>query len=222
ISCYAIELEGFGELSGGREGHISSMKKYHEALRTLKLAAAAENPGKPVFILGESMGGLIATYHVLYHDADFKGLISIAPAYKDVLKISALNRLRIFLESLVNGSAREQMPFTNSELTSDPEILAKLDADKREHKKASASLLRGNLMEQAGVILGIGRLKVPLLLLLAGRDRLVDTPFAIKLFHKVKGDKKYILYPDSLHALTIEKNREEVFSDIVKWLEKRV
>ncbi len=222
IGGYAIELEGFGELAGEKKGHIDSMKKYHLAINTLKELVLSENPGKPIFILGESMGGLIATTQVLSYDSDYRGLISIAPAYKDVLKISLLRRVKIFIASLVDKTKGITMPFVNEELTSDPDILAKLKADPKEHKIASASLLKDNLMESLNIVANMGKMKIPVLMLLAGRDMLVDTPFAIKLFKKIKSDKKYILYPDSLHALTIERNREEVFKDIMRWINLKI
>jgi alpha-beta hydrolase superfamily lysophospholipase len=222
ISGYAIELQGFGELSGGKIGHVDSMRKYHESLSKLKKLVNAENPGKPVFILGESMGGLIATTQALVYDHDFIGLVAIAPAYRDVLKISGPDRLKIFLQSIFNSAHAVKMPFVSEELTSDPGILAKIKADPKEHRMASASLLKDNLLEQLGIMLNIHNIKVPVLMLLAGKDMLVDTAFAIELFKKIKTDKKYIVYPDSLHALTIEKNREEVFGDIVKWINSHI
>jgi acylglycerol lipase len=222
IGGYALELEGFGELSGEKKGHVDSMKKYHLAITTLKELIVSLNPGKPVFILGESMGGLIATTQVLSYDSGYKGLVAIVPAYKDALKISLAGRIRIFLLSIFNRSRGINMPFTSEELTSDPDILAKIKADPREHRMASAGLLRENLTEQVNVMLNMGKIKIPVLMLVAGRDLLVDTSFSAKLLEKVKGDKKYILYKDSLHALTIEKNREQVFKDIIEWIKGHI
>jgi alpha-beta hydrolase superfamily lysophospholipase len=222
ISGYAIELQGFGELSGGKPGHVESMKKYHDGITLLKELIKAENPGKPVFILGESMGGLIATTQVLNYDPDYRGLVAIVPAYKDVLKISPLDRLKIFFTSIVNNEKGINMPFTSEELTSDPEILAKIKADPREHRVASANLLRENLLEQLNIMFNIGKMKTPVLMLLSGRDMLVDTNFSLSLFKKIKADKEYKLYKDSLHALTIENNREEVFKDIIVWINKKL
>lgn len=222
ISCYGIELQGFGETAGEHKGHVDSLDVYHKALITMKKFVLSENPGRPVFILGESMGGMLATYQVIGYDSDFAGLVSIAPAYKDVLKISLMQRLKIFIASLTDKSQGINMPFVNEELTSDPVMLEKLKGDNREHKVASAGLLVQNLLEQAKIIQGMGKIKIPVLMLLAGRDYLIDTPFAIELFKKLQCDKKYIAYPDSLHALTIEKNREEVFGDIVKWMNSHI
>ena len=222
ISGYGIELQGFGELSVGKIGHVDTMKIYHESLLMLKKLMNSENPGKPVFILGESMGGLIATTQVLSYDHDFSGFVAIVPAYKDALKISGPDRAKIFLQSIFNPSHPVKMPFVSEELTRDPDILAKIKADPREHRMASAGLLKDNLLEQAGVMLNISKIRVPVLMLLAGKDMLVDTSFAAELFKKIKTDKKYIVYPDSLHALTIEKNREEVFGDIIKWINTKI
>lgn len=218
ISCYGIALQGFGDIAGEDKGHIDSMKIYHESLLELKKFVSAEKPGKPVFILGESMGGVIATVQALHYDPDFAGLIPISPAYRDVLKISPLQRVGIFLSYIVKGKTPVKMPFVSEELTRDTEVLARLKSDPREHRMASASLLFGNLVEMIDIMMNIGKIKVPVLMLLSGKDYLADTPYSIGLFKRIRTEKKYIVYPDSLHALTIEQNREEVFGDIVKWV----
>jgi alpha-beta hydrolase superfamily lysophospholipase len=222
ISCYAIELPGFGELSGEAKGHIDSMKKYHLGINSLKELAVSENPGKPAFIIGESMGGVIITTHVMDYDPGFAGVIPVSPAYKDVMKISPLQRVGIFLRYLVNKKSPFKMPFKSEELTRDAEVLEKLRSDPREHRLATSGLLFGILVEMINIMMNIGKIKTPVLMLLSGKDYLADTNYSISLFKRIKADKKYILYPDSLHALTIEINREEIFSDIVNWIKQRI
>jgi alpha-beta hydrolase superfamily lysophospholipase len=218
ISCYSVALHGFGELSGTKQGHVDSIRVYHMTLAAMKEMIKKENPGVPVFMLGESMGGLIATVHAIGYDRDFAGLIVTVPAYKDLLKISLLEKAAVFMESVFAPDTAHRMPFTSEELTRDLGVLEKLKADPREHRFASAALLKDLFFEQIECALNMGKLSVPFLMLLAGRDTVVDAQYCVGMFKKVKSEKKHIIYPESLHALTIERNREEVFEDIVRWI----
>jgi alpha-beta hydrolase superfamily lysophospholipase len=59
--------------------------------------------------------------------------------------------------------------------------------------------------------------------LLSGADTFVCSRASRKIFEGIKfKDKQIIEYPDMRHALTMELGREEVFGDMLKWLEKRI
>ncbi len=220
IAVYAIALRGFGEISGDKPGHVDSMDIYSKDIAVLKGIIKAENKGVPVFIAGESMGALIAHMTVLDFDSGYKGLIEIAPVYKDVMKMSLAKRANVAITGMFNPSKAIHMPFTAEELTRDNAVVKKIKADKREHRLASAGLLVQILLRELKVSLTEGRIHIPVLFLLAGKDMLGDTKYNLMLFDKIKAKKELHLYHDSYHALSIEKNRNEVFSDLYKWVKK--
>jgi alpha-beta hydrolase superfamily lysophospholipase len=221
ISTYAIELRGYGELQGNNPGHVKSMNLYSEDIGVLKQIVKEENHNKPIFILGESMGAVVAHTTVVDFDRDYSGLIEIAPVYKDIMKISMGKRALIALTSLYNPAKGILMPFTTEELTRDKAIINKLNKDKRESKMASAGLLLGMMLREMKISLNEGKLHIPVLFMLAGHDMLGDTKYNMNLFKKIIADKELHFYKDSYHALTIEKNRNEVFKDIVGWINKK-
>ena len=59
ISSYALELKGFGETSD-LKGHIDSFDIYLNDIKSLQRIVAKENPEKKIFLLGESLGGLLS------------------------------------------------------------------------------------------------------------------------------------------------------------------
>jgi len=221
MSVYAIALRGFGELSQV-PGHVGSLKLYYEDIAKLKEIIKKDNPDVPIFILGESMGAVISHTIAVDYDSDYKGIIEVVPVYNDVMKISIMQRAAIAFVALFNPSKPVAMPFKSEELTRDQAVLKRLKSDKREHRFASGGLLVGILLMQVNAMRKTGKMKVPVLFLLAGRDYLNDTHFAVKLFNKLKGDKEMYLYKDSFHALTIEKNRKEVFGDMLGWMTKKI
>jgi len=85
ISSYAIELRGFGPTKGPR-GHVASFDQYFEDISCLKNIISKENPDKKIFIIGESLGGLISFLAVAKAKKLFNGLILLSPAFKTKYK----------------------------------------------------------------------------------------------------------------------------------------
>jgi alpha-beta hydrolase superfamily lysophospholipase len=221
IATYAIELRGFGDLRQ-EPGYVKNMDLYISDIAVLKGIIKTENPGAPIFIMGESMGAVIAHMNVQEFDADFKGLIEVSPVYQDVMDISAGKRAAIALTALFNPKKPVDMPFTAEMITRDPAVRKKLNKDAREIRVASAGLLLNILFYQMKIGANLQKLRIPSIFLLAGSDRLGDVKFTMKMFARMKNDKEMHVYNDSFHALTIEKNRKEVFNDLSVWLKKKL
>ncbi len=220
ISTYSIALRGYGDIICKNPAYVSSLKVYCEDIKKLKEIITKENPDIPVFIMGESMGALIAHLTILSFDSAYSGLIEVAPVYKDVMKISLLKRIQIAFYAFFKPKKVIKMPFTTEELTRDKNIIKKLKKDKRESRVASANLLLQILLNQIKIVLKIKKIKIPTFFLLAEKDMLGSTEYNIKLFKKLKCEKQIKIYKNSYHALTIEKNRKEVFKDIYFFVKK--
>ncbi len=220
ISTYSIALRGYGDIICKNPAYVPSLKVYCEDIKKLKEIIIKENPGKPIFILGESMGALIAHLTVLFFDSDYAGLIEVAPVYKDVMNMSLLKRIQIAFYAFFKPKKIIEMPFTTEKLTRDKNIIKKLNKDKKESRVASANLLLQILLNQIKIALFIKKIEIPTLFLLAEKDMLGSTEYNIKLFNKLKCEKQMKIYKNSYHALTIEKNRKEVFKDIYLFLKK--
>jgi alpha-beta hydrolase superfamily lysophospholipase len=221
IAVYAVELRGFGDLRQ-EPGYVKSMGLYIKDIAVLKNIIKTENPGAPIFIMGESMGAVIAHMNVQEFDGDYKGLIEVSPVYQDVMDISPAKRAAIAFTAIFNPKKPVDMPFTAEMISRDPAIVKKLNSDKREIRVASAGLLLNILIYQLKIGAGLSKLKIPSLFLLAGSDKLGDVKFTQKLFGKMKNDREMELYKDSFHALTIDKNRKEVFTRLLEWIKKKI
>jgi len=223
FASYAIELKGFGETEA-LAGHISSFNIYFKDISSLRDIIKKEHPGKKIFIVGESLGGLIAFLLAADKPEFFDGLICISPAFKSKLKFPIPEYLLVFFSAIVNPTRQFNMPFDSAMVTQDEACQKKMDTDPREHRFATASLLVNTAfaMSRAGMVKN--RISVPLLFLLADdNDALVDAIVSKKIFAGLKvEDKKLIQYPGMRHALSIEKDREKIFEEILKWLQKKV
>jgi len=222
FSSYALELKGFGE-SATLQGHIDSFDTYYRDIRLLHDIIKNECAGKKIYLVGESMGGLIAFLASSKEPSSFDGLICISPAFKNRLKFSLFDYIKIFLSLIYNPKKQFRMPFDAEMCTRNAECQKKMKDDPNEHRLATSRLLLNLFLAQVEGKCISCDINAPLLFLLAGDDRLVVPATAKNVFRALKTeDKTLIDYPGMRHALSVELGREKVFGGILSWLEKRM
>lgn len=223
FASYAVELRGFGRTPERPRGHVDSFAVWYRDILALRETALRDLPGRKVFLLGESMGGLIAYDLAGAHPQAFAGLVLIAPAFKNGMKFPLSAYLRLALFGLFAPKMTVEVPYTSDMVTRDAEYLRTMDASPDEIRVASLRLLGSFLPIQARAGLVARRLAVPVLFLIPGDDRLVDERAGRRLFAKIPlTDKTLVEYPDMLHALSIDLGRDKVFADIAAWAAPRV
>jgi len=218
ISSYALELRGFGE-TRDLKGHVDSFDVYFDDIRRLHDIAKENNPGKKLFLIGQSLGGLIC-FLMGASDADlFNGVVCITPALSNRLKFGFINYIKLFLSLFYNPTKRFSLPFTTEMCTRDVDYQKVLDSDSREIRFATAKLLQNTMFSQVKAAMVRKKVKCPILFLLAGKDQLVDSTYNRKIFELLEEkDKKVIEYADMHHALNVDLGRENVFEDIWQWI----
>jgi lysophospholipase len=223
FASYAIELEGFGDTKA-IAGHVDSFNVYFRDISRLRDIIKKERPDKKIFIIGESLGGLIAFLLAADNPGLFDGLVCISPSFKSRLAFPTPEFLRILISALFNPTKQFDVPFDSAAITQDEACKKAIDADPLEHRFATASLLFNSVfaMWRAGVVKN--QIAVPVLFLLADdNDALVDTVASKRIFAALEvEDKKLIQYPGMRHALSIEKDRERVFEEMLRWLEEKI
>jgi len=222
ISSYAIELKGFGETKD-LKGHIDSFEIYFQDLLVIRNIINKEHGGAKVFLLGESLGGLLAFLLAIRKPNLFHGLICLSPAFKGSLKSSFMDYVKVFVSLFFNPRKQFPVPFNAQMCTRDTEYQAVMDHDEREHRLASAKLLIELFLAQIRASSLKHKLSIPTLFMTSGKDLLVDAKASLGIFKKLAvKDKTIIDYPDMYHALPIELGREKVFTDILEWAQERL
>jgi len=219
IASYAIELKGFGQTPDRPRGHIDSFNIWRQNILALLAAIKRQNPGLKVFILGESLGGLVS---FLIADK-FAGQVLISPAFANAMKFPLTAYLTLLNNILFNPRKTIPVPFTAEMCTRDAAYQKVMNDNPDELRVASVKLLINTLFAQLGAKRWGNQLKTPTLFLLAGHDLLVDANASRAAFRGLAApDKTKIEYPEMYHALSIEQGREKVFADILAWLDKRI
>lgn len=222
ISAYGLELKGFGQTQGMR-GHSDSFDIYYQDIRFLYGIIKQENPDKKIFLLGESMGALICFLYAALEPQCYSGLICLAPVFASKLQFNFWTYLRIFFALVFNPRKQFPVPITPQMCTRDKEYQEIIDTDPLDKHIASARLYWNILKAQLQVRFLIKRVDIPLLMLTAGCDTVVDSSATQKIFKSLKTqDKEMLEYQDMYHALSIDTGKEKVFEDIIRWVKKRL
>jgi len=202
FSVYALDHQGHGQ-SSGPKGHINSFTDYHADLKQLIILANNENSGLKNYLLGHSMGGLIATGYVL-RNSDFDGVIISAPAYgvpgkaaNMQLKIGALIGRLLPNVSLSNKIDAKFVCSTDS-------VVEAYISDPLVHDQISLGWGKALLDEQKFVQTHLSEIKIPVLMLVPQADKLTDHSLTEKWFESIQADKEIHCYPNSYHEVLNE------------------
>ena len=220
---YGIELRGFGRTPERPRGHVDSLRIWESDVLKLRETIIGKHPGKKIFLLGESVGGLVAFNLACRYPAAFDGQVLLSPDFKNGLKFPISSYLTLSALLLFRPRKTLTVPFTSAMCTRDASYQAVMDANPDELRIASLRCLTSILSEQRAARKLARSLRMPSLFLLAGQDFLVDERAGRRLFARLAlPDKRLIEYPDMLHALSIDMGRENVIDDILAWTGPRV
>jgi len=227
FSVYSLDLQGHGKSQRDR-AYVEKFQHYiDEVLQYIEITSNQLPHSKktlPRFLIGHSMGGLIATRIGLEKPDLFKGYVLIAPAYSSRLASTLL----IFIaENLSNWIPKYPVPYLGigaSALSRDPNIVLERDGNALNYT-GGIRLGFGNEITKAmdDTQKRVSQVKYPFLLL-HGKDDPITSPNGSILFHKnaPSEDKTFKLYEGLLHEILLEPEKETIVKDIIEWIEKRL
>ncbi len=224
VSVWTVDLRGHGR-SEGLQGDLRAIGDYIADVESARAHAEAHSgPGAPPFFLfGHSMGGLVCLCHVLEHPGCFAGLTLtspfLAPAQRlppgAVVIVRALARLAPRL--------RLWARIERDDVTRDEQKRKEHAADPLVFTGVRAAWAAATDRAQREIFARSHEVDLPLLLLLAGDDRVVDSGRAKALFDRLgSADKSLKEYPGLYHELLNEPERDQVLDDLVDWFEQRL
>lgn len=221
VSTYAIELAGFGRTEGPR-GHVDTFDRYHHDLEILLARVMADHSRRPVFLLGESMGGIIAVDFVTRRPALLSGLILVAPSFQDRLNVPLGRKAEALMHVVARHRKWYDVPWNPNDFTRDPDLIAFLDSDPMEVRKVTAQFYFAYTPVAGRARKAAPFLNLPVLMLLPGEDRMIDSDYSKGFFERIRsGDKKLVEYPGHFHALLLDTGREAVTADVAAWILER-
>lgn len=219
FAVYAFDHYGHGK-SDGHAGFVERFSVYLDGVAAMLEKTQKEHPQQPLFLLGHSMGGLIAATFLLDHQAAFKAAVLSGPAIKSdqappALVIALIRLLSVIVPTLpliqldASGVSRDQDVV--NEYMNDPLV---------HHGKLSARLLAEMSAAMNDILRRADEIKVPIMLLHGEADQLTSPSGSAELFEAIGStDKTLKTYPGLYHEIFNEPEQDEVLSDMSRWLE---
>ena len=209
----AFDLEGYGG-SGGRRAWLSDWDVWLDDIEDRLAGLREEAPGRPVVLLGHSMGGLVC---LTYAESDRPGpdlLVLSSPWLADTLPgwrrtVARCGGRLLPTLSVANG-------FDGSTLSRDPEVGVAYLADPLAHHSTTLGLGRQVVLAQERANAHLDRLRVPTFVTHGSADPLVPVASSEVLAGLPRVDRK--VYPDLRHETLNEPEGPKVAADMAAWI----
>ncbi|MCC6126526.1 MAG: lysophospholipase [Pirellulales bacterium] len=221
IAVHAIDLRGFGR-SEGERGLVLGFDEFLDDVELLLAQTAAAHPGKPLFLLGHSMGGEIATWLTIERQPRIDGLILSAPALLvggNVFPI--LRHLAAFFSRVLPRLRLRRMG--TRFMSRDPQVIEDFKNDPLVYHGKFAVRTGAEILRTVKLIRRrMEDVRVPLLVMHGTRDLVTDPNGSRQLYARASSaDKTLRLYPGLYHEIFNEPEREQVIGDLIAWIEQR-
>lgn len=226
---WAIDHRGHGRSEGPR-AFVDRLAHAVADLDRLVDRVTAADPGRPVFLLGHSMGGAIALLYALAYQERLAGMVLSAPAASDA---GAPAALRFADRVLQAGRILSAVAPRLGLLELDPDDISR-DADEVRAYREDPLVTLGKLPARTVGELGhairtrfardLGAITLPMLLVHGTADRLVPPVASERVRDRVgSADVTLLQYPEHRHELFNElpEDRERVLADVAAWLDER-
>lgn len=221
-AVHAADLRGHG-LSDGPRIFVRAFDVFVADLVCWLDHVRSEHPGRPLFLFGHSMGGLIvASLAVRHNMADVRGLIFSAAALRVSDEVAPALRRIAGAASLLFPTLRI-VQVRSKKLSRDPLVVARFQSDPLVYHGCMPNRTAGEILSAARRIQNDYRaVRLPFLAMHGTCDAVTDPQGSRQLYEQAPStDKTLKLYDGLYHDLLNEPERGQVVADVAAWLQTR-
>lgn len=218
IFALAYDQVGFGkrktEVFSSSEQWLSDLIKVVRHLKALL-------GDKPIFLVGNSMGGLIALKALpSLSPADIAGLTLLAPAFEGHPKTFPWHyKLNMLFKALLNPEQEYPLPYQIDAVTDQEAVKVWLKNEIDGDFHISGRMILSLLGLTQGLRFSNLNAGCPILMLTAGRDSLVDNRTNKYIYDRLLcPQKQQRLFGSAMHDLTLDPVIDQVADEIVSWI----
>jgi alpha-beta hydrolase superfamily lysophospholipase len=204
-------------------GDLTDYRVAADDLREFVADTRRRLPTAPVHLQAISWGAKLACATLIEHDGLVDSLSLIGAGLTPKVDVSLGVKLRTAAALLTNPVKRFDIPLSDPRLFTDtPERVAFIREDLLSLRQCTARFLYQTHRLDRFIRRGAKALRTPLLVLMAGRDRIVDNDALRWLIERFSSrPKEIVVFEDACHTLEFEPDPTEVFESMVRWLDAR-
>ena len=221
-AIYALDQRGHGK-SDGLRSHVERFSEYLDDLKTFFDIVRSEHHDNKIFLVGHSLGALVATAYSVRHQQDLAGLIVSAVIIKAGASVTPVHRaaariLSVLLPKMgvtvIDASAISQDKAVVDAYVNDPLVY------------------RGKIRARVGAELlstvrrmpsEMPQINLPILIMHGTADRLSNPEGSQILYDTVgSNDRTLKLYDGFYHEIFNEPGHKQVLADTEEWIAARI
>ncbi len=220
IAVYAFDQRGFGATEDA--GMWAGTETMIADLRAMIALVREANPGKPIYVLGESMGGAVALAAWAEAPLDVDGIILAGPAVWGQAGMPAYMKFSLWMTAHTIPWLRLGAEGLDIVASDNMEMLHALGRDPLVIKKTRVDAMWGisELMDAA--LDAAHSYDAPSLILSGALDEIVPSHatqmFLARLSPKSADRRKIAIYDGHYHMLLRDLEAETVWRDIESWI----
>ncbi len=202
-------------------GHTPSPRRLVDDIAERFQALREADSTTPLALAGISWGGKTAILTAAEHPGLVDALALICPGFQPRVGVSLGERLKIAWAFLTNRRETFPIPLSDPTLfTANPEGQRFIANDPLGLRAATAGLLAASTFIDRRVGRAVAKVRQPVLLMLAGQDRIVDNDRTRAFLRQMPAENfQLIEYPDGHHTLEFEPDPSRYARDLVAWLD---
>jgi alpha-beta hydrolase superfamily lysophospholipase len=230
FEVHCPDRRGSGANTGNR-GHAESARRLVDDVVELIESMGTHDKGRPgvtplpVCLVGISWGAKLAVAVAAGQRGLIQAIALVCPGLHPRVGISRRERLGVGWALLTGRGSTTRFPIPLSDpalFTDDSQGRAFIAADPLSLRDATASLLFASRMLDAWVARGASRLDLPVLLILAEHDRIVDNHKTRSYLRTIASRQTDIIeYACKHHTLEFDNDSATYAADLSRWLKEK-
>lgn len=215
-TTYLLDRRGSGLNRGTQPGDAASAAVLLEDVRRFRAHARLDS----VVLVGLSWGGKLALASALEQPEGVRAIVLVTPGLVPRVDYALPERIRIALSLAAGGRARFHVPIEPEMFTRTPRFLEYIVNDPLRLQRVTARFLLASRGLDRRIRAGVQALPAPVLLLLAGHDRIIDNERTRELLERMpRGRLRVRLYESATHSIQFEETARLV-GDVEDFLEE--
>ncbi|MBI4314011.1 MAG: lysophospholipase [Candidatus Omnitrophica bacterium] len=222
LTAWALDYRGHGR-SGGRRGHCGTFQELICDVNSVITHMRSQTPDGPLFLLGHSLGGLIALTYALQNGSRLSGVVASSPALALSVQPPLIKRLLAQTVGRILPTLAVKNDVNPSVLSHDPTVVGDYRTDPLVHHDITLHSYLETVRTMAWTRSHAGQMAIPCLILQAGDDRVVSRQASQAFAQAVRSPgSRSKVYDRFYHEIFNETGRAEVLNDLCRWLNERL
>lgn len=213
LAAWALDHAGHGLSNGNERGNIGSVEQAIADMDEFVTLASASAPSRPVFLIGHSMGALLALAYAEQQQHRLAGLVVTGAAV-------------VMGEMIAELLDLEEIPAVplGEFVSRDPTVAQAYDDDALNYHGAMPRDMLEKAAERIESVRSrFGTIAIPILVMHGEQDALAPMQASIDIIAGVSsGDRTLRIWPGLYHEIFNEPERDGVIAEVRRWISERL